>query len=50
MCEGNSDYSEMASLAVTGAARPHLRKMGDKLSAPTSFKNCTHCQGQVHNV
>ncbi|TRY67574.1 hypothetical protein TCAL_07826 [Tigriopus californicus] len=47
---GASDYSEVASLAVTGCARPHLRKLGDQLVTPTGFKCCTHCQGTVHNV
>ena len=48
------DYSTRASVAVTGAARPHLAKMNDKLSAPSlkdgQFKSCTHCQGSVYTV
>jgi len=47
------DYSAIASVAVTGAARTHLMKLGDKLQAPqssSSFKNCTHCQGTVQNI
>ena len=53
---GGEDYSTRASIAVTGAARPHLAKMSDKLSTPnfkegaSQFKCCTHCQGTVHNV
>jgi len=49
------DYSTAASIAVTGAARPHLAKMNDKLSSPdvnsSHFKCCTHCKGAVvHTV
>ena len=51
---GQEDYSTRASVAVTGAARPHLAKMSDKLSTPTlkdgQFKCCTHCQGSIHTV
>eukprot|EP00095_Tigriopus_kingsejongensis_P005349 maker-scaffold34_size539781-snap-gene-0.16 protein:Tk05349 transcript:maker-scaffold34_size539781-snap-gene-0.16-mRNA-1 annotation:"Golgin-45" len=50
ICSENSDYSEVASLALTGVARPHLRKLGDILTTPVGFKCCTHCQGNVHNV
>ena len=45
--------SAIASVAVTGAARTHLMKLGDQLQAPQSssgFKNCTHCQGTVQNI
>jgi len=48
------DYSTKASVAITGAARPHLAKMNDKLAAPkvnsSQFKCCTHCTGTVHVV
>ena len=48
------DYSTKASIAVTGAARPHLAKMNDKLSSPnvnsSQFKCCTHCKGSVQLV
>ena len=51
---GLEDYSTRASVAVTGAARPHLAKMNDKLSAPSlkdgQFNCCTHCQGSIHTV
>ena len=51
---GQEDYSTRASVAVTGAARPHLAKMNDKLSSPNlkdgQFKCCTHCQGSIHTV
>jgi len=51
---GSDDYSTRASLAITGAARPHLAKMNDKLSSPnihsSQFKCCTHCTGTVHVV
>ena len=43
----------MASLAVTDAAKTQFLKLGDKLQSPqspTAFKNCTHCQGVVHNI
>ena len=52
--ESEEDYSTKASIAVTGAARPHLAKMNDKLSSPnvnsSQFKCCTHCKGSVHTV
>jgi len=52
--EAEEDYSTKASIAVTGAARPHLAKMNDKLSSPnvnsSQFKCCTHCKGSVHTV
>lgn len=49
--EGDSEYSELASLAVMGAAKNHMRKLGDKLTEPASgFKSCTHCLGTVKNV
>ena len=44
---------DIASLALTGAARPHLAKLGDRLESPSSrkdFKCCSHCQGSVHIV
>ena len=51
---GGEDYSTVASVAVTGAARPHLAKMNDKLSSPnihsSQFQCCTHCKGTVHTV
>ena len=48
---GDGEYSELASLAVMGAARTHMRKLGDRLTEPTAgFKNCTHCLGSVQNV
>jgi len=50
----DDDYSTKASIAVTGAARPHLAKINDKLSAPninsSQFKCCTHCKGTIHTV
>ena len=49
--DGGADDSELASLAVTDAARPHLRKLGDQLATPQgNFKSCTHCQGTVQNI
>ena len=49
--EAPPGYSDLASIAVTGAAKPHLMKLGDKLATPsTSFKCCTHCQGNVQIV
>lgn len=50
LSDKDNEYSRMASVAVTGAARPHLAKLGDKNASPEGFKCCTHCQGTVHNV
>ena len=51
MNDGHGEYSELASLAVTGAAKTHLMKIGDKLTEPSSsFKSCTHCLGTVQNI
>lgn len=47
----SSELSDRASLALTGAARPHLAKLGDQVAgARQDFKCCTHCQGVVHVV
>ncbi len=45
-----SEYSELASLAVSGVAKPHFKKLGDKLVPTTGFKSCTHCHGAVQNI
>jgi hypothetical protein len=43
-------FSDVASVAITGAAKSHLLKMSDKLATPTSYKCCTHCQGNIQIV
>lgn len=46
-----SNLSDLASTALAGAARPHLKKLGDQASGSKSdFKCCTHCNGQVQVV
>ena len=46
-----SNLSDMASSALTGAARPHLAKLEDQVAGSRhDFKCCTHCQGIVHVV
>ena len=47
----SSNQSDLASTALAGAARPHLKKLGDQASGSKSdFKCCTHCNGQVQVV
>ena len=47
----SSNQSDLASTALAGAARPHLKKLGDQASVSKSdFKCCTHCNGQVQVV
>jgi len=46
-----SKLSDFASSALTGAARPHLAKLGDQAAgARSDFKCCTHCNGVVQIV
>ncbi len=46
-----SCLSDLATSAVTGAARPYLRKLGDQAAGSRNdFKCCTHCQGTIHVV
>ena len=46
-----SNLCDRAPLALTGAARPHLAKLGDQAAGSRSdFKCCTHCNGVVQVV
>merc|ERR1711983_198331 len=46
-----SNLSDAASTALAGAARPHLKKLGDQAAeSRNDFKCCTHCQGTIHVV
>ena len=46
-----SNLSDLASSALTGAAKPHLTKLGDQTaSARDDFKCCTHCQGKLIHI
>jgi len=46
-----SNLSDVASTALAGAARPHLKKLGDQAAGSRNdFKCCTHCNGVVQVV
>ena len=46
-----SNLSDLATTALTGAAKPHLKKLSDQsASSRNDFKCCTHCQGSIHVV
>ena len=46
-----SNLSDLASSALTGAAKPHLTKLGDQAaSARKDFVCCTHCQGKLIHI